>query len=95
MDSEAAKDGALVVLGFLFLKDTADLNTKIKIKKGQFAVWYGRGDLASKRKAVSLIMKEISASGFSVDGNILCFNFLEVLSSDKKEAYYKLMIPVS
>ena len=95
LDSEAAKDGALVVLGFLFLKDTADLNTKIKIKKGQFAVWYGRGDLASKRKAVSLIMKEISASGFSVDGNILCFNFLEVLSSDKKEAYYKLMIPVS
>ena len=94
-DSNAAKEERLVILGLLFLKDTVDLSTKIKIKKGQFAVWYGRGDFEAKRKAASTVIREIGDSGFSVDGNILCFNVLEVLSSNKKEAYFKLMIPVS
>ncbi len=94
-DSNAAKEERLVILGLLFLKDTVDLSTKIKIKKGQFAVWYGRGDFEARRKAACTVIREIGDSGFSVDGNILCFNVLEVLSSNKKEAYFKLMIPVS
>lgn len=95
LDSNAAKEGRLVILGLFFLKDTVDLSTKIKIKKGQFAVWYGKGDFEAKRKAVSAVINEIGDSGFSVDGNILCFNVLDVLASNKKEAYFKLMIPVS
>lgn len=95
LDSEAAKDGKIVILGILFLKDSVDISTKIKIKKGQFAVWYGKGDFAAKKSAVSTVIQEIIRTGFDVDGNILCFNVLDLLRAEAEEAYFKLMIPVS
>lgn len=95
LNNEALSNGKWEVEGYLFIKGTFESETKLKVKKGKFAVWYGTGGQRVKISTSKKFLTAIKEEGLEIQGEVICMTMLEYLhNGNEKDQVFKLFVPV-